>query len=790
MDDITVKIEADYTKLKNASAAMEKVLETLSGSAKTLGAELKKLAEPFAQLEKAGKDTADGLKEKFDEIGKKLSETFKPQILAKAINVDKELAGVQTMLYLLSSINPAAMIAADKIGTDLRSAIWNTKDATQDWYNDLKKSVDVFGTLKIASNAALGSIGKYFTGLSEAMGAGEKAGAALKDTLWNPNKVTVSKTGDVIKGGFDFSALQGKHGDSAQIGAATNLAVAGVGAAGAIMNATNVKGRGNRALKGAATGAAIGTQILPGWGTAVGAAVGALVGAFRNPAFEDVFNRVAKNFGVKLSDETAKAIADLAKKDFKGDRQAAEIFSIDKIIGEAGGLTDKNVGLLTDRLRDAFSMKETGKFTAEQLTGVLQKNFGTFAEFVTKSKNLASQSFQDLISLNKQFGSESQAIADFVTGQTGKLGTSVAALAGPLTEQFAKLGTSIKETQANITRLTTDGKTGTEEYAVAVTQLAGLQEQWKAGAANAGVEIERLGLIAVGAFNASVAAGTDYVTAVQQMAPALDQLIALQTTLGITTENAALAELQSFSTRVENNQALVMSATALGETMRALASIGGLNSETLAAMEAQGLQTFERLKEAGFSENQALQQMKDFLLNVVQAHTDLKIPLGANTEQLYEMARAQGILKDEGKSTNEILTESFRELKDAVYLVAQALGADVPAAANEARRAIDGIPNTVDVNVNYHANGYPGDGGSADGGGVDGYAKGTGGFRNFGSGTLAMLHGWEAVIPMNQLRGSTGGEGVQINVWLNDDLIGRAAARGLPAMLDVYGATR
>jgi hypothetical protein len=675
----------------------------------------------------------------------------------------------------------APLVESKNVTQQINEHLLRGKAATEAWGKALENVAGIFSGL---GSLIGGDTGKKLGEIGGIWKSGSEAGNKLA-TAFN-----------IKDGKFDFSNFTGEKGVGATVGAYAGAATAAIGAVGQIADATNVKGRGNRALRGAAAGAAIGANpalaaSTMGISVAAGAVIGALVGALRNPAFEDVFNRVAKNFGVKISDETAKAIATLAKTSFKGDRQAAEIFSLDKIISEAGGVTDKNVKLLTDRLRDAFSMKETGKFTGEQLTETLNKNFGAFAEHVKKSKDLASKSFQEIIGLNERFGSESAAIQEFIKGQTESLGGSIAALAAPLVEQYGGLAEKIAGAQAAVSQLSSQGKTGTEEYAAAVKSLTALQEQQRAGAAGSAEEFERLGLIALAAFNASIQGGSDYLTAVQAMQPALGQLIQLQTDLGITTQNAALAELTSFSARVEANQGLVTATAALGETMRALASIGGLNTETLAAMEAQGMQTFERLIGAGFTEGQALQQMKDYLLNVVQAHEQLGTPIDENTAKLIAMAQQQGILKADGQSMTDILKSGFENLTSAVTAVARVLGADIPEAAGLARQAIDDIPNNVDVNVNYHTRGYPGDVGSADGGGVEGYAKGTGGFRNFGSGTLAMLHGWEAVIPMNQLAGAGGGgQGVQVNVWLNDDIIGRAAARGLPAMLDVYGATR
>jgi hypothetical protein len=185
---------------------------------------------------------------------------------------------------------------------------------------------------------------------------------------------------------------------------------------GAIGRATDRAGRGARIGSGAMAGAQIGMIGGP-WGAAGGALVGALVGAFRQPAFEDVMKRVGSNFGRAISEETARSIASLAKGQFRGDRQAAEIFSLSSIVGE-GGLNAGNAGQMLARFRDAFSMREMGKFTQGQLSQVLDENFGTFAAYFDNLGGLADKRFTEIIELQRRFGVESAAVTAYVAQQS------------------------------------------------------------------------------------------------------------------------------------------------------------------------------------------------------------------------------------------------------------------------------------------------------------------------------------------------------------------------------------
>jgi hypothetical protein len=600
-------------------------------------------------------------------------------------------------------------------------------EGTNDWTGALDDAARAFSQL--GQIRPLEGPLADFAELINLMNVGSQMAGGLATAFRAPRR---DENGDVITdingtpqfSNFSFDNFTGANGTEAQIGAyvqTAQIAIAASQGQTAVLRATDAMGRGNRALRGAAAGAAEGGQFGP-YGAAGGAVIGALIGALRNPAFEDVFHRVAKNFGVSISEETSRAIADLAKAKFGKDRAAAEIFSLDTIIAEGGGLKDSNIDKMTDRLRDVFVMLGTGKFTAEQATDALDRSFGAFAEHIRKSESIASKAFQDVIKLNEQMGTDSEQIRQFVEGQTAALGGGVAALAGPLLEQSNKL-------KAEIDRALQDQKSaGTDvgAYEAASGRLATLLAQQKDLAAGSAEEFERLGVIAVGAFNASVAAGTDLITAVEALGPGLDTLLQIQKDLGIETQNAGLAELAQFRERVNANQALVAGTAALGETLRALTSIGGLTNETLAAMEAQGVQTFDRLIAAGFTENQALAQMKGFLLNVLEGHEQLGTPIDENTQKLIDQAREAGILKGKTKDSTKVMEEGFDKVVAAVGLLTKALGQDVPAAIQETIDKLDEIPRDIQVGVDvvYNDPGHSPNVGSPDGSDLPGAAGG------------------------------------------------------------------
>lgn len=124
-------------------------------------------------------------------------------------------------------------------------------------------------------------------------------------------------------------------------------------------------------------------------------------------------------------------------------------------------------------------------------------------------------------------------------------------------------------------------------------------------------------------------------------------------------------------------------------------------------------------------------------------------------------------LEDSGISFAMTMSQGFQSLIGEVGKLTEAIARGLGLAIDSSSSKIKNMPRTIDVGVVYHDPGFDTTARRIDleyrrsqggGQGPEGYQGGTDGFRNFGAGTMVMLHGWEAVVPRDEAR-STGGGG-------------------------------
>ncbi len=529
--------------------------------------------------------------------------------------------------------------------------------------------------------------------------------------------VLAEKAGDALAESFKGIGKAFSEGDwKAKIGAIADAIPAAISAVAALSAATDPshKSTAQTTAGGAAAGAKIGSAFGP-WGTAIGAGVGALVGWWRgsHAEWKKVAKDIGKDIGQDISDGLAQSIAEMAKtleggtKDQR--RKMAELFSLDAIIAEAGGLKSSNVQKYEKQAAGLFEVIQRGGKQGAQATEELNKLMGEFGAQAAKTGGMWDPVFKQMIAQSKALGINLDGVTAAIDAQISKLSGGLStALKGAFVEIEKRLADTklTPEQIAAIKKAATVGVEGLDVTGLGITQKQ--IDDYKKAIGDAQGAFDRLSRTALASFNAIVASGRSVFDAISEIGPAIDQLIAKHDELGLA-GGAAYDQLARFRTLTEQNKDLVASVGGLNDVMVALANLGGLNIETLQDLETQGLQAFDQLQAAGFTQEEALKQLQPLLKSIIQAHYDLGIPIDENTQKVIDLAKANGLLEDESLSLIDVLKEGFAALITAVGGTLpdafKKMGKAAKDAAKEAKDGIDKIPKTVDIEVNYH----PGD---------------------------------------------------------------------------------
>jgi hypothetical protein len=518
---------------------------------------------------------------------------------------------------------------------------------------------------------------------------------------------------------------------------------------------------------GGSLGAAIGGPI----GKQVGAALGSLVTLipklFGRSATEDVMNRVGTDWGVSISEGLAQAISDTAKRLFGGSRQAAELFNFDKILDEAGGLSEQNVEQMTRRLRDIFVMVETGRFTVEQATDAMNRSFGEFADYWEEKGGLVSDQMREIIELSRRMGIESDEVSDFIDGQVKAAGSGLGRFLSIGADAQKKLGDNQKrlaELQAEYAKAGVDDQ---KRIAAEIKKVTDEMRGQESIARALGVTTER-GAMAAGAAIAAMVAelqrnGATLPEALREMQPAIDNLQAQLERVGLT-GGPAFDELARLS-RIAGDAVsgpILDGVAGIGEALTGLSNSALLTEDVFAGLAGQVTQAFDELVASGVDGNDALRLMQPTLQRLWELQRRFGYEVDESTQRLIDQAAEAGLVGEDMLDPQERMLELQERMVEALEGIAEHFGVVLSAGEEAARgigRAIDTeIPDEIRIPVEFDVREAP-DLDFPRGGprtqGDEGFASGTLGrlgkwFGDFGQGTPTTLHGDEAVVTKDQ----------------------------------------
>jgi hypothetical protein len=608
----------------------------------------------------------------------------------------------------------------------------------------------------------------------------------------------------------------------------------GGGLAGAAKGVASAVGSVLGASLGKYIGQEIGKTIGSAAGGAVGEAAGAAIGSamgsvvdlvikWQTKAGKDAAHTISQTWGVTISEAMKTQLTNAAHT--AGDEVAATFQLMAKVIDDTGGVTKKNLAKWTAALHDAFAVATwNAHYSADDLQKTFDDVFPKLTEVVKKEGGIWSKEFQGLIDLAHDFGLDVEQVNSLLNDQVTTIGTGLAPQLAPLTAQYGTLGDQITaqkkviddlnaqigspevakgmldqakavaDAQKAVDDLAAAGKEGTDEWRLAVVNLTiaqqgqnqfskdyqaevaklnALQDDQRAGAEASQAALERVGLSALASYNAGIAKGLDQLTLLDELAPALDNLVALEQNLGTESQNAGVQELITLRAKLSANKELAAAATSWGQTYAAMVNLGVTDTDALLAMQQQGVDDYDQLIAKGLTEKQALAQIKGGLQAIYDAHEQNGAVVDENTQKLIDQAKAAGLVKESDLS----LGKTFEVVGGKLITVIQDL-----------TKAISTNP--------IGRSGTSGDAAS-DAGGPDAQwgelggsdtSGGRAGFPTFATGgivqktQLALVHAGEAIGGVGFMTNALVGALQQVRAWtspaVTSDLVGAPGAAG------------
>lgn len=382
-------------------------------------------------------------------------------------------------------------------------------------------------------------------------------------------------------------------------------------------------------------------------------------------------------------------------------REFGEALKLDDLVKELGGLgaLDANqLKTVQDRIGDLFTIIAKGGRPAvlaiEQLDKVLA-DMGAHVDAFGR----VSDFFADMVEKARAFGIALPEVDKFFRGQLANMVAGLDdLLTQPLITRSAAVGKAVKDAQDAVDKqkeAIDDSVRGSSAWKTATDELKKAQEQLTDALTMQHGEAERnnqalddLGLIAFTTFNAAIASGQDFVTALRGIAPQVELIKKAYDDLGLSIDDAAVRGLILENTilngpggvgkAISGLQAVVTAAMNFGrgvETPDAFAAqqrqLASLYTQTQGATAAAGGSTINAL----LPFQQTLHVLDDWAKKN-------GLELDERTQQMIDQSRELGIWNDDFKSDSEKTRESIAELVKSNYDLAVALGGTADAVRN------------------------------------------------------------------------------------------------------------
>lgn len=450
---------------------------------------------------------------------------------------------------------------------------------------------------------------------------------------------------------------------------------------------------------GSAIGKMLGSAI-PMVGALAGPLIGAIVGLFGNQSAKDVARDAGTTFGTAFSQGTSDAIV----KDSKAGMGpfAAELNNLNLIVKDMGGVTASNVGMLTGKFHDLFSMIQIGSMTTAQVTKQLDLGFADLAKNSTDAAGIASKQLEELMHLDASFGTNSAAIATYKQQQVAAAGAGISAAIGVAATALATY-TTLSQKQTALT----------DEEMQQMKEAGRLYEATSIKSQNAAQAIA--GAV-VGSINAELQAGKSLFQAIADNQDAVTGLEAELTATGFSggaafdfiKEEAALA-----TDKIAGPAIKAIDGYAQG--LVGLANAGIMNQDMFSGLTEQIGGTEKALLDQGYSEAAVMAATQKDLQAVWELEQQYGYKADDTTQALIDQGVQSGLVGEKQRSTAQQTVDALNKVVDKLDELLKGLGIDMPSALNtlvgtaqgafgKITDAVNSVPRTIDVAVNGQLN--------------------------------------------------------------------------------------